>query len=653
MMIPAISLSTYRTVKPNPTVTSCSHLPKPKPLTSSTATFKSLSKSGKLDEALRLIESSPSKSSTTENDLEAYSLFLHACISRKSLEHGQRLYLKLLLSRDRGNQNLLDKPTLKSKLITLYSVCGRVDEARRIFDDGFETGRVPESVWVAMAIGYSRNGYLKEALLLYRQMLCGFVQPGNFSFSMALKACSDMLDFWVGKAIHAQIMKSNEEPDQVVNNALVRLYSECGCFEEVLRVLEGMPHWNVVSWNSLIGGFVRRDKVFESLSTFRRMQGEGMGFSWVTLTTILPVCARLTALVSGKEIHAQIVKSTAKPDVPVLNSLMDMYAKCGAMEYCRRVFEGMQIKDLTSWNTMLTGYAINGCMTEAMEFFDEMVDSGYSPDGVTFIALLSGCSHAGLPHDGMRVFDRMEKDYGVLPNLEHYACLVDILGRAGRIKEALEVVRNMPIKPSGSIWGSLLNSCRLYGEISLAEVIAKCLFELEPKNPGNYVMLSNIYANAGMWEGVKMVREMMETRGIKKEAGCSWIQIKNRIHTFVAGGGIEFCSSAEYKKVWSELMEAMEEVGYVPNTGVVLHDVEEEMKEMWVCGHSERLATIFALVHTAPRMPIRITKNLRVCIDCHSWMKIVSRVTKRVIVLRDTNRFHHFEKGACSCKDYW
>lgn len=167
-------------------------------------------------------------------------------------------------------------------------------------------------------------------------------------------------------------------------------------------MFEGMPYWNVVSWNSLIGGFVRRDKVFESLSTFRRLQGEGMGFSWVTLTTVLPVSARLTALVSGKERHAQIVKSTAKPDVPVVNSLMDMYAKCGAMEYCRRVFEGMQIKDLTSWNTMLTGYAINGCMTEAMEFFDEMVDSGYSPDGVTFMALLSGCSHAGLPHDGLR-----------------------------------------------------------------------------------------------------------------------------------------------------------------------------------------------------------------------------------------------------------
>lgn len=166
-------------------------------------------------------------------------------------------------------------------------------------------------------------------------------------------------------------------------------------------------------------------------------------------------------------------------------------------------------------------------------------------------------------------------------------------------------------------------------------------------------MLSNIYANAGMWDSVNKVREIMQTRGIKKEAGCSWIQVKNVIHTFVAGGGFEFRNSAEYKKIWDELSEAMKKIGYVPDTSVVLHDVNEETKEMWVCGHSERLATIFALINTASGMPIRITKNLRVCKDCHSWIKIVSRVTERMIVLRDTNRFHHVKGGVCSCKDYW
>ncbi|KAL0015073.1 hypothetical protein SO802_002142 [Lithocarpus litseifolius] len=650
-MIPAISLSTNITVTTKITVTSTPKAHKHKrPLNS---TLKSLTKAGKLDEALRVFESSPSKSVASEPDLEAYSLFLHSCISRKSLEHGQRLYLHLLLSRDKGNYDLLKNPTIKTKFITLFSVCGLIDEALGVFEDGLEHELVPESVWVAMAIGFSKNGYSKEALFIYCGMLSRLVQPGNFAFSMALKACADLCELRVGKAVHAQIMKCNEEPDQVVNNALLRLYTECGCFDEVLRVFEEMPQQNVVSWNSLIAGFVHQKQVFESLGTFRRMQGEGIGFSWVTLTTVLPICSQLTALNSGKEIHAQIVKSTRKPDVPVLNSLVDMYAKCGATDYSRRVFDGMQSKDLTSWNTMLTGYAVNGCLQKAMEIFNELVESGIRPDAVTFIALLSGCSHAGLTSEGQRLFNKMKKNYGLSPSVEHYACLVDMLGRAGRIKEALEVVKFMPMKPIGSVWGSLLNSCRLHGNVSLGEAIAEQLFELEPNNPGNYVLLSNIYANAGMWDNVKIVRDMMERRRMTKEAGCSWVQIKNRIHTFVAGGCFEFRNSAEYKKVWNQLMDAMEEIGYVPNTGVVLHDVNEETKSIWLCGHSERLATVFQLIHSSAGAPIRITKNLRVCADCHNWMKIVSSVTGRVIVLRDTNRFHHFRGGACSCKDYW
>ncbi|CAL9013044.1 unnamed protein product [Prunus brigantina] len=653
-MIAAISLSTNIPAgSTNITVTSGPNGTKKhsKPLTS---TLKWLAKSGKLDEALRLIESSPSRLTFTELDVEAYSLLLHTCISRKSLEHGRRLYLQLLLSKDRGNNHsLLHNPTLKSKLITLYSVCGRMDEARSVFEDGLEDEQVPESVWVAMAIGYLRNGYLVEALLVYCEMLIRFVQPGNFAFSMALKACAELPELRVGRAVHAQIVKSIEEPDQVVNNALLRLYAENGCSIEVFRVFDTMPERNVVSWNSLIASFARRDQVFESLDSFRRMQGEGMGFSWVTLTTILPVCGRLTALHCGKEIHAQIVKSTKRPDVPVLNSLIDMYAKSGEIDYCKRVFERMQSKDLTSWNTLLTGYANNGFIEEGMKLFDQMVESGVRPDGVTFIALLSGCSHAGLTDEGRRLFNKMKLVYGVSPTVEHYACLVDLLGRAGRIKEALDVVERMPMKPTGSIWGSLLNSCRLQGNVSLAEFAAKELFELEPTNPGNYVMLSNVYANAGMWNDVNRVRELMKHRGIKKDAGCSWVQIRNRIHTFLAGGGFEFRNSAEFKKVWNELTDAMKEVGYILDTSVVLHDVNEETKAMWVCGHSERVAVMFALVHTAAGMPIRITKNIRICADCHSWVKIVSVITGRLIVLRDTNRFHHFKGGACSCKDHW
>ncbi|XP_028752748.1 pentatricopeptide repeat-containing protein At3g14330 [Neltuma alba] len=649
-MLPAISLSTTVTVKTNITVTLNSH---PRKLNFN-STLRFLSKSGNLDEALRLIESSPSKPTACEpDDIEALSFLLHACISRKSFSHGLKLYLHFLRSPDRFKQDLLRNPILKSKLITLFSVCGRIDEARRIFNFGPEDEKMSQSVWVAMAIAYSRNGFSNEGLVLYCEMLSArYVRPNNFAFSMALKACADTSNSLVGRAVHAQIIKSDEEADQVVNNALLRFYVECGCLGEALKVFEEMPQRNVVSWNTLIAGVAAQDKVSETFDAFRVMQGQNIRFSWVTLTTILSMCARATALHSGKEIHAQIVKSGKKGDMPLLNSLMDMYAKCGALDYCKKVFYSMQNRDLTSWNTMLTGYAINGYIEEAMALFDEMMGYGMRPDGITFIALLSGCSYSGLADKGQELFNMME-DYEVKPSVEHYACLVDILGRAGRIDEALSLVQNMPMNPSGSIWGSLLNSCRLHGNVPLAEVVAKKLFETEPYNPGNYVMLSNIYAKAEMWHGVKRVREMMAMRGIKKEAGCSWTQIKHRIHTFIAGGSSEFRSSAEYLKTWNELSDAIKEAGYIPDTGVVLHDVNEEMKVTWVCGHSERIAAVFSLIHTADGMPIRITNNLRVCGDCHSWMKAVSRVTGRGIVLRDTNRFHHFVNGSCSCKDFW
>ncbi|CDO99958.1 unnamed protein product [Coffea canephora] len=641
MGLPSIALPTKLTVITTVTATSTPELQRKnhKPLNS---TFKSLSKSGKLDEALQLIEFQQFRNL----EVESCTTFLHACISTKSLQHGQRLYKHL-------PSTLLSSPIVKSKFITLFSVCGQLDEARRIFQHGFRIDDLPDSVWVAMGIGYSRNGLSKEALLLYCEMVSRGIKPGNFALSVAVKACSDLLELRVGRAVHGQIIKAKNEPDQVVYNSLLRLYTKCGCFDEVLKVFEGMPQRNVVSWNSIIMGFVKRENVFEALETFRKMQRVGVGFSWVSLTTILPVCARVTSTYCGKEIHAQIVKSSKMPDVLVLNSLIDMYAKCGLVEYCRRVFDRIEYKDLTSWNTMLNGYAINGDMEKAITLFNEMIGRGICPDEVTWVALLSGCSHRGLVDQGKVLFERMVTEFHIHPNLEHYACLVDLLGRAGRIEEALEIVKSMPVKPSGSIWGSLLNACRIHGKISPVDFIAKELLEIEPDNPGNYVMLSNIYANAGMWKGVNKMREMMEKRGIKKEAGCSWMYVKNRIHTFVAGGGFEFRNSEVYKKVHDELVKALEDVGYRPDTRVVLHDVGEDLKAELVCGHSEKIATIFGLINCGSAMPIRITKNLRVCADCHSWMKYVSKATSRKIILRDTNRFHHFDKGTCSCNDYW
>ncbi|KAG8365277.1 hypothetical protein BUALT_Bualt18G0087800 [Buddleja alternifolia] len=327
------SLSTNSTVAPVPKSHKQLHIQNP--LNSS---LKSLSKSGKLDEALHLLLQS--KTPSKQFSVDSYAALLHACISTKSLNHGRTLYLHLLQSED--SADLLKNPTLKSKFITLFSACGQLDEARRAFRHGIEeAGEVPESVYAAMEIGFSRNGRFREALVVYNEMLLRGVEPGNFSFSVALKASSCELDFGVGKCVHAQIVKGGEEPDQVVYNALLKFYTECGSFEEVLNVFNNMPDRNVSTWNALVAGFVKKDQVFEAFETFRKMQRNEVGFSW-----------RYTG-------HGQIVKSVASPDVLVLNSLLDMYAKCGVMEYCKKVFDGMISKDLTSWNTLINGYAIN------------------------------------------------------------------------------------------------------------------------------------------------------------------------------------------------------------------------------------------------------------------------------------------------------
>ncbi|KAJ0244758.1 Pentatricopeptide repeat-containing protein [Hirschfeldia incana] len=601
------------------------------------------SKSTNLDEAVVTLSSL--------SNPEPYTDALHACISVKSLHHGQKIHSLIL-----NNPKLRHDPKLLTKLITLFSVCRRLDLARKLFDDVVKEDStfLTEEVWAAMAIAFSRNGSPREALIAYVRMLCSFVTPGDFSISVALKACVDLKDLRFGRGVHAQIVKRRRKVDQVVENVLLKLYMERGSLEDARKVFDGMSDRNIVTWNSLVSVLSKKvKKVHEMFSLFRKMQEEGIGFSWATLTTILPACSRVAALLTGKEIHAQVVKSRERPDVPLLNSLIDMYGKCGEAVYARRIFDGMSSKDLTSWNTMLNSYAINGDIEEEIKLFGTMIESGVAPDGITFVALLSGCSDTGLTEYGVSLFERMETEFRVSPALEHYACLVDILGRAGRIQEAVKVIETMPFKPSGSVWGSLLNSCRLHRNVSVGEIAAKELFVLEPHNPGNYVMVSNLYADAKMWENVDKIREVMKQRGIKKEAGCSWVQVKDKIRTFVAGGGHEFRNLDEYKKLWSELQEAIEKSGYAPDTSVVLHDVDEATKVNWVCGHSERLATSYSLIHTGEGVPIRVTKNLRVCGDCHAWMKIVSQVTGRVIVLRDTKRFHHFADGICSCKDYW
>lgn len=301
---------------------------------------------------------------------------------------------------------------------------------------------------------------------------------------------------------------------------------------------------------------------------------------------------------------------------------------------------------------MITAYASYGHGREAVSTFQEMIEAGIRPDDITFTGLLSACSHSGLVDIGLNYFNYMSTTYSTNPRAEHYACVVDLLGRAGRLAEASKLVDEMPMPAGPSIWGSLLAACRKYRNLEMAETAARKLFVLEPENTGNYVLLSNMYAEAGRWQEVDKLRAILISQGTKKSPGCSWIEVNGIAHMFL-GGDTSHPQTKEIYMFLEALPEKMKAAGYTPDTSFVLHDISEEEKEFNLIAHSEKLAVAFGILNTPSETVLRVTKNLRICGDCHTAMVFISEIYGREVVVRDVNRFHHFKAGSCSCGDYW
>ncbi|KAG0462681.1 hypothetical protein HPP92_021157 [Vanilla planifolia] len=301
---------------------------------------------------------------------------------------------------------------------------------------------------------------------------------------------------------------------------------------------------------------------------------------------------------------------------------------------------------------MIAGYARHGFGDKALEVFDLMRKAGTKPDEVTMVGVLSACSHTGLVNKGIDFFHSMHQDFGLKPRAEHYTCLIDLLGRAGRLAEAKSLMKDLPFQPDATMWGALLGASRIHHDTDLGKKSAEKIFELEPDNAGMYVLLSNLYASSGSWAEVGKLRVMMRDKGVKKVPGFSWIEVNNKVHNFSVGDTVH----PEKAKIYAFLEELdlkMKKAGYVPSTKLVLHDVEEEEKEHMLKYHSEKLAVAYGILNMTPTRPIRVIKNLRVCEDCHNAIKCISLIENRLIILRDSNRFHHFRGGSCSCRDYW
>ncbi|KAJ8637306.1 hypothetical protein MRB53_011573 [Persea americana] len=534
-------------------------------------------------------------------------------------------------------------------LIAAYAKCGSLRSADYVFY-GSETKTV--SAWNALIGGYAQNGDPNKALDLFLQMTSCGIEPDWFSIGSILLASTHLKSLRDGKAIHGFVLRFGLESDSFIGISLLSLYVQCGKVVEARVLFSRMEERNIVSWNAMISGYSQNGFSNEALNLFRQMQQEGVQPYEITIIAVLTACAQLSALRLGKEMHCFALKANLIDDAFVGSSLIDMYAKCGCIDQSHIFFNRLREKDAVSWTVMIAGYGIHGCGGEAIELFENMKQAGLKPDGFTFIGVLMACSHAGLVEEGLKYFDEIWREHEVKPKLEHYACVVDMLGRAGRLSDAAKLIEEMPLEPDAGIWGALLGACRIHGKVDIGEKAASKLLELEPHKAENYVLLSNLFACSGRWDDVRRTRERMKEMGLRKDAGRSWIEISGRVYQFLVGENT-LPESEQIWGMWNVLEEKIRGMGYIPDTGLVLHELEEEEKVEVLRGHSEKLAITFGLLKTGKGTTVRVCKNLRMCGDCHNAAKLVSKATEREIVVRDNKRFHHFRDGLCSCGDYW
>lgn len=584
---------------------------------------------------------------------------------------------------------VLDRIKLKNvstsnAIISLYMKTGQVEHALAQFEGMRERDVIS---WNSMIAGYNQCGFDAEALRIFSEMLKeSKLKPDRYTLASVLSACANLEELETGKQIHAYIIRTEFDTSGAAGNALIYMYSKCGGIKIAQRILQkcgtsmlnivaftalldgyikigdinparqifdSLKDRDVVSWTAMIVGYAQNGHNDDAMNLFRSMVKEGPLPNNYTLAAILSVSSNLASLNHGQQIHATALKLGEASSVSVSNALINMYARAGNINCARKAFALVRRRrDSVSWTSMIIALGQHGFAEEALELFEEMLSLDIKPDHITYIGVLSACTHVGLVEKGRSYFRKMKDVHGIEPSSSHCACMIDLFGRAGLLREAQDFIENMPIEPDVIAWGSLLASCRVQKNVDLAVVAAERMLSLEPDNSGAYSALANVYSASGRWAEAARIRKSMKDRKVKKEQGISWLQIKNEVHVFGADDALHPQREAIYR-LMGETWEEIKKMGFVPDTASVLHDLDEELKEQILKHHSEKLAIAFGLMNTPDKTTLRIMKNLRVCNDCHSAIKFISKLVDREIIVRDATRFHHFKNGSCSCRDYW
>ncbi|CAI0553410.1 unnamed protein product [Linum tenue] len=501
-----------------------------------------------------------------------------------------------------------------------------------------------ELSWTTMITGYVKNDDLDEARELFDGMAEKLVVAWNAMISGYVHSA---------KLDDARLVFNKMRVKDLVSwNAMLSSYVNSGRMNEAKEIFQEMPEKNLLTWAVMIAGLAQNGLGEESLKLFNLMKLQGFQPCDYAFAGAITSCAALGSLKSGRQLHSQLIRLGFECSLSAGNALITMYGRCGVVGDARNLFLTMSFVDSVSWNAMIAALGQHGHGVQAVELFEEMLKEGILPDRITFLTVLSACSHAGLVEEGHRYFDAMHDIYGITPGEDHYARMVDLLCRAGKFSDANDMIGKMPFQPGPQIWEAFLAGCRNHGNMELGIQAAERLFEMIPQNDGTYILLSNMYAAKGLWDNVSRVRKLMRDQGVKKEPACSWVEAENKFHVFM----VDDTAHPEVNAVYSylkQLVLEMRKLGYVPDTRFVLHDMESDQKEHAISTHSEKLAVAFGLLKLPRGATVRVFKNLRICGDCHNAIKYISKVVGREIVVRDGKRFHHFKDGECSCRNYW
>ncbi|XWS28382.1 hypothetical protein CRYUN_Cryun25bG0064000 [Craigia yunnanensis] len=459
-----------------------------------------------------------------EPNLVTLTIIISSCARLMDLERGREIHRELV-----KNRFVLDG-FLGSALVDMYGKCGCIEMAREVFEQIPRKGVV---TWNTMIAGYSSIGNSQSCIEFFKRMNMEGIEPSLTTLSSILVACSRSAQLQYGKFIHGYMIRNMIETDIFVNNSLIDLYFKCGNVHSAENIFKQMPKTDVVSWNVMISGYVSVGKYFDALGIYENMIKAGVNPDAVTFTSVLAACSQLAALEKGKEIHNSIIENKLERNEVVMGTLLDTYAKCGAVDEAFRIFSELPERDLVSWTTMITAYGSHGQALDALKLFGKMQQSSAKPDAVAFLAVLSACSHGGLVDEGCYYFKQMTSEHSIKPQLEHYSCLIDLLGRAGRLHEAYEILQSTPeTREDVELLSTLFSACRLHRCLELGEKIAELLIEKDPDDSSTYIILSNMYASAKKWNKLRKVRLKMKELGLRKNPGCSWIEVDQRIQPF-------------------------------------------------------------------------------------------------------------------------